>query len=392
MKIKKSEKGQAIYVVVMGLVALTAFVGLSVDGGQLYSERRRVQNTVDNAALAGALAICLENNVADAVSAVAVNNNYIHDGTNVTVTITHPYDGDHDSVSGDADDNNYVHVKINNIVPAALIHLVYEADLYAEASAVGFCDVTADFTGFPPLPFTVYGGDSSCEEPPVLVSGNTNDVFGPIHSNGDWKMSGNANSFGDVTYAGSNVQTESPNWFTSGPTDNNTVHPWPITALNIDDYKPGGLYSSDPNYHSSNKFNFSQNNYTIPPGIYYATEEISLSGNHQTGNVTLVVGGGDGKVAFSGNNHTLTPYINNVLAIAKGKECSADAIKFSGNHHIWKGIVYSPVGQIVFSGNASNTLDGCAWGAQVKFSGNAITVQNCDKYVGSNSKNINLSE
>jgi hypothetical protein len=52
-KAMKQERGQALIIIAISLVALAAFVGLAIDGGQLYTNRRKVQNGSDAAALAG---------------------------------------------------------------------------------------------------------------------------------------------------------------------------------------------------------------------------------------------------------------------------------------------------------------------------------------------------
>jgi hypothetical protein len=49
----KEEKGQALIIIAISLVVLAAFVGLAIDGGQLYTNRRKTQNGSDAAALAG---------------------------------------------------------------------------------------------------------------------------------------------------------------------------------------------------------------------------------------------------------------------------------------------------------------------------------------------------
>ena len=49
----KQEKGQALIISAISLLVLAGFVGLAIDGGQLYTNRRKVQNGSDAAALAG---------------------------------------------------------------------------------------------------------------------------------------------------------------------------------------------------------------------------------------------------------------------------------------------------------------------------------------------------
>ncbi|NMC86087.1 MAG: hypothetical protein GYA58_12450 [Anaerolineaceae bacterium] len=54
MKLKKTEKGQILYIIAIALVALMAFTGLAVDGSTVYRARRTDQSAADAAALAGA--------------------------------------------------------------------------------------------------------------------------------------------------------------------------------------------------------------------------------------------------------------------------------------------------------------------------------------------------
>ncbi len=389
-KINNSESGQIIVILVFSIVGLLAFAALAIDGGIIYVERRSVQNAADNSALAAVLTLCEEEaDIVGSATTIAAQNGFDNDGVSNDVTIYYPpAHGPH------AMDADYVEVIIDSYLSGNFVQLFYKGPIQVQGRAVAHCgESSTGGEGFPPMPFVVYGGSPTCGESPVMVSGNSNNLLGSVHSNKNWKLSGNANTFGDVTYKGTDVETNMPNWFASGPTDNDTVYNWPLAAFNLDDYKPGGIYSGDPNYHySADKWDFSSNNYTIPDGIYYAENEIVLSGQHQTCNAcTFVVGNPDGKIIFNGNHHTLSPYINNLLVFANGKGCTDDAVSYSGNNHIWKGIVYSPNGQLQMSGNASNTVDGCLWGAQVKLNGNALDVSNCAAYI-TGQKSVDLVE
>jgi Flp pilus assembly protein TadG len=87
MKRKKSEKGQALILIVFGIVALIGMTGLAIDGGNAYSDRRNAQNAADTAALAGALAHTHATDMAAAAQDRATSNGYNGTGTNV-VTVT----------------------------------------------------------------------------------------------------------------------------------------------------------------------------------------------------------------------------------------------------------------------------------------------------------------
>ncbi|MBN2147009.1 MAG: Tad domain-containing protein [Anaerolineales bacterium] len=56
----RQESGQAIIFLVVGLVVFLGFVGLAIDGGMAYSDRRHAQNSVDAASLAGGGILALE--------------------------------------------------------------------------------------------------------------------------------------------------------------------------------------------------------------------------------------------------------------------------------------------------------------------------------------------
>ena len=60
---KSSENGQALIILVLGMIVFLAFVALAIDGGMVYSDRRRAQNGSDASSLAavGVTALALEN-------------------------------------------------------------------------------------------------------------------------------------------------------------------------------------------------------------------------------------------------------------------------------------------------------------------------------------------
>ncbi len=55
-KIKRTQSGQAIIIMAFAMMGLFAMVGLAVDGGMAFSDRRAAQNAADAAATAGAVA------------------------------------------------------------------------------------------------------------------------------------------------------------------------------------------------------------------------------------------------------------------------------------------------------------------------------------------------
>jgi len=57
-RIAPQEKGQTLIMVALAMMALLAFLALAIDVGQVYAERRRMQNAADAGALAGAWEKC----------------------------------------------------------------------------------------------------------------------------------------------------------------------------------------------------------------------------------------------------------------------------------------------------------------------------------------------
>lgn len=51
--IRRGERGQSILIIALVMVGLIAFMGLAVDGGNLFMQRRRAQNAADSSVLAG---------------------------------------------------------------------------------------------------------------------------------------------------------------------------------------------------------------------------------------------------------------------------------------------------------------------------------------------------
>lgn len=84
----KSERGQALILIVFAIIGLIGLTGLTVDGGLAYSDRRNAQNAADTAAFAAALAQTRGENFTTTAKSVATTNGYNNDGTTNTVTVT----------------------------------------------------------------------------------------------------------------------------------------------------------------------------------------------------------------------------------------------------------------------------------------------------------------
>lgn len=137
---KKTESGQIIIILVFGLVAMLGFAALAVDGGQLFSEQRTAQNGADNAAMAGAQAICQGTDPNAAALASALSNGYDNNLTSNTVTIHRP------PTSGPyTGDNEYIEVLINSKRQTFFAQLVYTGPFEVTSRAVARCRLSFDY-------------------------------------------------------------------------------------------------------------------------------------------------------------------------------------------------------------------------------------------------------
>ncbi len=128
----KSESGQAIVLLVFGMIVLMGMAGLAIDGGNLYTQKRRAQNAVDNAALAYALELSQGTGSSfgqTRATTVLSSNGYVNGQDSVTITMINP-------VPGYTNPDSYVEVILTQTVPTALIHLVYGGPAVYSARAI----------------------------------------------------------------------------------------------------------------------------------------------------------------------------------------------------------------------------------------------------------------
>lgn len=131
MKVKKSEKGQAILLLTAGIITLLGFAALAIDGGRLYSERRKIQGVADTTAMTGALYLAhydgtvgetAKNEAIQEALDRAAENGY----TASMVTVSINEDGGF----------FYVTANIDSDVIPVLAHLVYPGDFNVAAKSI----------------------------------------------------------------------------------------------------------------------------------------------------------------------------------------------------------------------------------------------------------------
>jgi Flp pilus assembly protein TadG len=120
MKKRTKERGQALIVVALALIALVGIVGLVIDGGSIFLDRRKAQNAADSAALASALVrIRGESDWVGAALTSALNNGYNNDGVTNSVQVYSP------PINGPLEGNvEYIQVIISSNVNTFLLRLI----------------------------------------------------------------------------------------------------------------------------------------------------------------------------------------------------------------------------------------------------------------------------
>jgi hypothetical protein len=357
-------------VIVMALAAmvvLLSILGLAIDGGRGYWERRQAQNAAEHAALAAAWESCHDTvehgDWEDAARDAAADNGFTHNGTDVWVTPT--------NVSG------LITVTVRSRLETTFSGLMGFETIDAEGRAVADCRSTSG-NGF-----AIFAGGNNCKalgKFQVDISGQDNVITGAVHSNDNIRVGGPDNVFdGAVTY----FSTEQHD----GSTDFNVPYPkkegsadWPV-AFNLADYRALAEQSPTDNlYFTTSPVDWA---YVMSKpvaqrdGLYYSTEKIDVSGSGPlTLNATFV---SEKEVIIGGSDLTLNPYpgMNNLLAFAghshpMSDRCDKEGVKVSGGSNTWRGFIYAPESAIIMDGSSNSTLIGSLIGWAVKLSGSTL--------------------
>jgi hypothetical protein len=85
---REPERGQMLVIFALALIALVGMVGLIVDGGDTFLQRRDEQNVADAAAMAAGYAYVNSQDPTAAAQAVATTNGYQNGANSTTVTVT----------------------------------------------------------------------------------------------------------------------------------------------------------------------------------------------------------------------------------------------------------------------------------------------------------------
>lgn len=120
-----NENGQALLLISVGLMVLLGLIGLAIDGGMAFADRRHGQNAADAAALYAARIYAESLTATSGATQTQVriqvqSNGYTHDGVNTVVTLV---ESDAPGLCPDEEDGKDFTVTINTTVNTAFARL-----------------------------------------------------------------------------------------------------------------------------------------------------------------------------------------------------------------------------------------------------------------------------
>jgi len=374
----RADRGQALAILGMFMIVLTALVGLGVDGGSLYLNRRGMQNAADAAALAGARVLAAgDNSGADiraAIETYAGKNYVTTPAQNVTAYYTDDTGARVGAVtaSGTAPATAIgVEVIATRQAPTSFLSILGINSLQAKALAGARAKPAA---GSGPG-YGIFAIDPNQHRGSKVIdwTGTSWTVSGTVHSNSDVDMSGSSNtvngSIEDVTGAN---PTGLKNKATLTPSTNNpvqsTVLPDPVNKTPADYYQ--GTTSTATYHYVNGSTNLSSyvTNGVLQPGVYYVNGNINFATGLSTtvaSTVTLVA---TGSLNISSPTMNFVPYSDGITFFAD-ITTSNTGLNISGSNGTWNGIAYAPHSRLNYSGSSNVSANGSLVGYTIQLSG-----------------------
>jgi len=398
-KQNKSESGQILIIVVVGIIALLGFTALAIDGSIILTERRNSQKAADAAAMAGALQKSNEetNNVAitAAINAADINGYTI---TSNDVTITGP-------VQGAQGQYYLVKVDITHTIETSFAHLV-AGDIANSTSATARVQFLSSGGGgnSTPMPgysiitlrdcttsggnnVTVSGGGNSggiiAHNGSIFVNSpetSGNDcAIDPPSSAGNDGIVGDTGIFSVGTHNYSGESKISPSPITTGANGGSPISdPFgslPEPVCNQSGSKSGGVYQPG----NWNGGSLGAGEYA--PGIYCITGELAVSGNASkvirgdgvllyfisggtrfTGNASMQITAPNGNncTGTAGDPSSSCTYANMAVFMSRSNTSTFE-VRGNGANAIY-GTVYAPASTVMGRGGGSSAEEIEVWG------------------------------
>lgn len=387
----RQERGQVVIIMAVTATALVGLIGLVVDGGHFYAQRRQAQNAADAAALAGAFRLYEGQSVAVATSAAldyAQQNGYGGDGDIVTVN-TPPLSGEH------VGDPLFVEVTVEEEPDSFFIHVVVTGSKKVKGRAVaGTVPIPKDYAllvldhdacaGF----FQDGSGDLYIQDGSIMVNSDCSDMaFHKTGSSSNLVVDGDIDVHGGCTITDPDTVTPEPNCsvpFTT-PDPLADLEP-PFDAANPPNPPPAHAPDSPGTPDAPETWVITETR-TIQPGVYYGGLRLEGGGTITLESGIYVMAGGGftkkGNLVVQGDEvliyATYDPY--NPTGDGEGKpfllegtgtieltahtsgpyedilfwqdEAITDTFRHAGDAEASVGIIYVPGATLEVAGNAN---------------------------------------
>ena len=379
---RSTERGQAIVILALGMVALLAFAALAIDGGNTFVERRRAQNAADAAALAGARELWLHLSAGDSSeTSVRVDINAAAEDNGVADTTGSARDFYNSNVVAYYTDKHgtaqSIEVGTAGSIPpnAGGIQVTAKRDFNTFfASLLGRdimgADALATAVIIPPEgcgDFAIFASCQDCGPNNLSTTGSDMTINGGgLYSGGDMHLNNTVVINGTVYSVGS-CSPDGQCDATGAPVLNGqppqTNPPWDFS-----DFRPDGAIarSLGSAYHY---INGNLNTLTAGDGVYYVTGNVQINGAGPN-RVTIV---SQGTQKYNGTVN-LSAYYHNLLFFSNSDNTSQGAIQVSASDSVWQGLIYAPNGDVNFSAASNLGVSGAIFARSVSASGSQLTI------------------
>jgi len=374
-----TETGQVLIIVALALVALVTMLALVVDGGNLYLQRRHMQNAADAAALAAAYRLgdgwsddtiqstvieyAITRNDADAAQAVYLSSKQTVGGGYVPAESTG------------------VRVHATRSVSSFFAGIIGMQKMTVAANAAAQFEERNNGCGG----YVVWGHGTDCKVT-MDWSGSGGQLTGNVHSNGSVKVSGSAHIIDGICEYVTTVQ-DNGSGITFVQVD--AADDYPIW-WDVEDYRPGGRAADeaveDGKYfvHDCATWHIASSEHTIAEGLHYCHGDVKISGSSQYGHITVVA---EGRIDVSNSDGNYEYYCDGLLFFSNehpstALQCGTNVVSVQGSGGSFTGFTFAPYGAIKYSGSSNHTVNGGLIGYTVDVSGTDFEVAYDDDICG----------
>ena len=350
---KRTEQGQAIILLAIGIITLLGFTALAIDGGRTYSEKRTIQGVADTSSMTGALYLGKmgltvdEAAKAEAVAAAqvrAASNGY--DTAQVTVDVY--------------EDPQYYYVEtfIISTVDPVFAQLVFGGDLTVNATSVArvlkiknfamgqafYAKSTGECQAF------AQGGNSTLiiENNGIFSNSATNCPSGAVSIGGTASFGGEIiSAVGNINISGT-IVGDPPTFVVGADQQTLPTLPTPdcshLPARNDNPDANNKLY---PGVYAGG-LRVNNGDVVLEPGMYCLDGDLRIQGGTLTGDDVMFYLRGNAGVTINGGDAYLTAPQNNAWV--------------DGSNMYWNGMLiyqaYGNTSSLTINGNVDSYYEG----------------------------------